>query len=836
ILESVDQPSASTGVGEELLSADTLPARLIVVEAMDRVGLLGKLHSIQKDLIQLKNPDFIQSLRLGTNVEPKCRLAIVVEEEGRTHDLLGQAIKLVSQSEPNHSNADSTDLFYSEKGLSHSGGIGFVFPGSGNHFMGMGRELALFHPDVLEKQEKQTHVIASQWLPDWFWDFNPSRHLDDHPEVLIFGQVTLGTLVTDVLEDYGIRPSAAIGYSLGETAALFSTRAWTERDEMVQRVRESSLFTKDLAGPCLAAKRKWNLDEDQSVEWMVGVVNRNRLEVEKAIEAFSKVYLLIVNSPEECVIGGDRCEVEKLVRNLQAGWVPVPGVPTVHCDVVESVEVKYRELHRLKINVPEGIRFYSGAWGESYDLTSERAVDSITAQALHGLNFQKTILSAYEDGVRFFVEMGPGNSCSRMIRTILKDKDFATRPIVVENQSEVLNLIRLVAHLHVEGFSIDFSSSSLKELTGWASAFQSKTSPVDNQRILVPLGRSEFRRIPLPEPLEPKNERRTKTPSTLNSNPSMAAIEIDGLHSSPPSEFQDSPLIAQMDQTLEAGAAAHQAFLEFCDRMTRLITQSAQIPTGFRLGSQPEGGENQILEEPGAPAEPGHSGLRRRVVPEVLFDREQCMAIAIGSIAKVLGDKFAEVDGYPTRVRLPDEPLMLVDRILSVEGEPCSMKTGRVVTEHDVLPDGWYLDGGRIPTCIAVEAGQADLFLSGFLGIDFQTKGLAVYRLLDADVTFHDSLPGPNSVIHYDIHIDEFFRQGNTWLFRFNFESTVDGKPLLSMEKGCAGFFTEQELDGGKGIVHTELDLREIPGIRQEPWVELVPMVKESYTDSQLNQ
>ena len=69
----------------------------------------------------------------------------------------------------------------------------------------------------------------------------------------------------------------------------------------------------------------------------------------------------------------------------------------------------------------------------------------------------------------------------------------------------------------------------------------------------------------------------------------------------------------------------------------------------------------------------------------------------IGSIAKMLGPEFAEVDSYPTRVRLPDEPLMLVDRILTVEGEPRSMTSGRVVTEHDVTAGRWYLDGGRIP-------------------------------------------------------------------------------------------------------------------------------------------
>src|SRR5205085_8055550 len=133
------------------------------------------------------------------------------------------------------------------------------------------------------------------------------------------------------------------------------------------------------------------------------------------------------------------------------------------------------------------------------------------------------------------------------------------------------------------------------------------------------------------------------------------------------------------------------------------------------------------------------------------------------------------------RVRLPDEPLMLVDRVLTIEGAPRSLTPGRVVTEHDVLTDGWYLDAGRIPPCIAIEAGQADLFLSGYLGIDFRTRGRAVYRLLDAAVTFHRGLPGPGEVIQYSIRIDHFFRQGDTHLFRFGFEGTVNGEPLLTV-------------------------------------------------------
>ena len=150
---------------------------------------------------------------------------------------------------------------------------------------------------------------------------------------------------------------------------------------------------------------------------------------------------------------------------------------------------------------------------------------------------------------------------------------------------------------------------------------------------------------------------------------------------------------------------------------------------------------------------------------------------------------------------------MLVDRILSIEGQPRSLESGRVVTEHVIEPGAWYLDGGRIAPCIAIEAGQADLFLSGYLGVDFETKGLAVYRLLDATVTFHRGLPAAGEVIRYDIRITSFFRQGKTILFRFQFDATVAGEPLLTMRDGCAGFFTPEELAAGKGIVPRALDL-----------------------------
>src|SRR5262249_18760256 len=297
-------------------------------------------------------------------------------------------------------------------------------------------------------------------------------------------------------------------------------------------------------------------------------------------------------------------------------------------------------------------------------------------------------------------------------------------------------------------------------------------------------------------------------------------------------------------------AEAHSAYLRYhaslLDSFARQLAVQGQLlemgalphPPGPPLRFGEGGGEGSVIAQrqtsppKGSVSRPPLSASERGPGGEVAFlPRPQCLQFAIGKIGDVLGPAYSDIDSFPTRVRLPDEPLMLVDRILSVEGEALSLTKGRVVTEHDVHPGAWYLDHGRIPPCLAVESGQADLFLSGYLGLDFKTRGLAVYRLLDAAVTFHRGLPGPGETIRYDIHIDNFFRQDETYLFRFRFVGSVGGEPLLTMTDGCAGFFTAEELGAGKGVVQTALQLRPRAGVEPDDAAFLPPMQEEAYSE-----
>ena len=752
-------------------------------------------------------------------------------------------------------------VFYTPDPLARKGKVAFVFPGSGNCYPGMGREIASAFPQVMERQDRENGYLKKQIMPEHFWHSESLGHLEGDLRTPMVGQTALCTVVSDVLANLGVRPQAVLGYSLGEMAGLFSLRAWKDRDLMLERMEQSRLFTDYLAGQCLAARNCWRLQKKESVDWAMGVVDAAAAKVREALEGKSRVYLLIINTQNDCVIGGDRESVRKLVEELDCAFLPVEGVTTVHCEVVRSVSAQYRAFHLFPTTPPAGIDFYSTGWGKRYELSMERCADAILSQAVDTLDFPAVVESAWQEGARLFIETGPGSSCTRMINTILADRPHCARAVSMQGTPELSSLLRLMANLIAEGVPVNVDSI----FGDGERPAEICTGSPDAQKgsILVKVGSPPFKIPELPglKAIEAKPSLITaKAAEPVRPQPAAVAASSGSARAAAASVMKESmesmissggitvePVMKQFEAMQSAKLKAHEAFLNFTknvtDGMERFLEFQLSLleyarEQGFEeLPAQqtaPRAHEKALSLPPAAPVEEKPENLAHQAGIPRSLNREQCMDFAIRSIAGVLGPAYAEADRYPTRVRLPDEPLMLVDRILSIEGEPLSMTCGKVVTEHDILPGAWYLDCDRIPTCIAVEAGQADLFLSGFLGIDLKTKGLAVYRLLDAEVTFHRSLPGPGEVIHYEIQIERFFTQGTTWLFRFRFDSTVAGEPLLTMRNGCAGFFNDKDLSEGRGIIHSTLDMKPIKGRLPDDWTSLVPMAVEAYSDAQI--
>ena len=863
-----------------------LPLGLLVVDGGSPQELGGKLKELRESS---RSAATVESLavtwfqRYPHRFENRYAVVLTPRTVGEMPELIELASKRVHGSPSASQTEKDKQVYYSETSLGRAGRVAFVFPGSGNAFRGMGQALFSQFQDVLRQHQSENDDLPGQFGAGPFLRHSGIESCDANHKSMIFSQVAIGAAVCDLLAHFKVRPSASIGYSLGESAALFGLRAWAERDEMLRRMQRSTLFGSDLVAPFDAARAAWNVSPTESVPWVSGIVDRSAAEVQSALdrlmqnEADRRLSLLIVNTPSQCVVGGDRGQVERLVRELQAGFVPLASPSTVHCDVLRQVEESYRQLHWMQTTAPVvtfgagtvPIDFYSTAWGVRYELTRQSAAEAIVAQAVHTIDFPRVIEQAYADGVRTFIEIGPGSSCTRMITEILGEKPHLARAALPVTSRPLEAFLELLAALIAERVPVDLSY-----LYGDLPEQKVQETAESVREVVTRVGGLPFQ-IPGPPGgwhFDPAATAASFPAPLANLPVFCAAVYDSGCHepvefSPPPAWPSDFPKTVGLEDDFSQIATclwnqltlmndqrtqAHEAFLRLCGRLERLTAeQLAQLSraevgeTASHSISMPMRGEQHAVTNGEPPfeerenqsaAEADADRFRDSLSdePPTALNRQQCMEFAIGRIGNVLGRRFAEIDRHPTRVRLPDEPLMLVDRILAIEGEPLSMTSGRVVTEHDIHPGAWYLDCGRIPTCIAVESGQADLFLSGWLGIDFQTKGLACYRLLDAVVTFHDALPQAGKTIHYDIRVLHFFRQGETYLFRFEFDATVDGRPLLTMREGCAGFFTQQELAGGKGIVHTALDKRPRPGVRPADWREPVPLAVESYSDQQI--
>ncbi|CAB1057467.1 omega-3 polyunsaturated fatty acid synthase subunit, PfaB / omega-3 polyunsaturated fatty acid synthase subunit, PfaC [Olavius sp. associated proteobacterium Delta 1] len=812
----------------------------------------------------------------GTNPDLELAVSIAAGDFSDLKNWIADAKEAILSDNPRKMGRTG-GIHFSPQPRGGKGKLAFVFPESGNHYLGMGRDIGVQWSQILREMDDSTSQLKTQLLPGCYvpwrvswepgWQTDAYRKIISDPHHMIFGQVVHGGVMANLIKYFGIRPAAVIGYSLGESAGYFAMNVWPERGEMLKRMQDTNLFSTELAGPCNAARQVWRIPAGEGVDWTVAVVNRSADAVRRVLNRFPTTSLLIINTPQECVIGGRRPDVESAIKDLNCEAIFLDGVVTVHCDALKPVADAYRELHVFPTSQPEDIRFYSCALGRAYDITGDKAANSILNQALHGFDFTATVNQAYQDGVRLFLEMGPFSSCTRMIKRILHQKPHLALSACVRGEQDHATIIKVLAALIAERVPVDLAA--LYGHDAYAPSLIEPPEIIAGQQIKVTVGgsmeggneievgsrKAEFGKQKADDRRQNLEVGRRKAEGGIEENTVQGAENGGQL---PGTGSPMSELIESANQIATKTAEAHQKFLELSNELTRSYAETFDLQTKLLQRAIEESEDSMPPLEVNPPdsgvppskfetpePETPHSALRlphsdlptsafRLPTSEPVFSRKACLEFAIGSAAKVLGPEFAAVDTYEARVRLPDEPLMLVDRILSIDGEKGALGSGSIVTEHDVLPGAWYLDGGHAPVCISVEAGQADLFLCAYLGIDLKVQGRRTYRLLDATVKFHRELPVPGETIRYEIEIEKFLRQGDTYLFLFHFNGYIGQAPLITMTNGCAGFFTEEEVENSGGIILTEEDRQLRAGIKPANWQNLVQLGPAGYDDTSI--
>ncbi len=702
--------------------------------------------------------------------------------------------------------------------------------------------------------------------------------IDDVPAMLGSG-IYFAWFFTHIMrKQFGLQPDAALGYSLGESTMMYALDVWSVQNHNHTRLQNSPLFRDRLVGPKNVVREHWGMlplsigqSETHSM-WAVFIVKTAAEKIKAALHNEDRVYLTLINTPHEAVIAGDPAACQRVITALGCDYIQAPFNDTIlHCEPMLSEYDEFVKLNTWPVQTQSDIDFYFAARETvATNLSTETIAHDIAAGACRQLDFPQLVERVYNDGVRIFIELGIRNTCTRWIDETLANEPHLAVSIDRRSKDDRTNLINLLAQLASHQVAVDLSplyaspeiaekqpKSLIKQVT--------LGGPRIVETILSELSSLTFGRSlidPLIEGVSPPKGEEKYVDSPLwevrwgNSASSQnGATQEEKIFTRPRITMTPKTnIVANIIEQLEYFSVAfnqaetyarqltqaHQTFLRTRQKSLGQLAQLAQLQmeTAAQMLQRQPATEIKSLQTnlvvspqedrktsqsvPSAPpsrfeSEAGGEGLKEIHPPKpVIWDEADLLEFAEGNISNVFGPEYAIIDTYARRVRLPMPPYLLVSRVTALTATPHQYEPCFIQTEYDIPADAWYAVAEQVPTAVAIESGQCDLLLISYLGIDFENKGHLIYRLLDCTLTFLDDLPKVGQTLRYDISINSFARSGDNLLFFFSYDCYVGDKMVLKMRGGCAGFFSDEDLAKGKGIIVSDKELAEQAQIQKQ--------------------
>jgi [acyl-carrier-protein] S-malonyltransferase len=282
--------------------------------------------------------------------------------------------------------------------------VAFCFPGQGSLEEGMGREIALAVPEAMEVYRVGSEASGLDLRKLCF-----DSPLDElvKTEVQQPALVATSLAVLAALNARGIAPDYVVGHSVGEFAAIAAANS-IDTAEAISLVRERGLAMAEAAR--------------ESDGTMAAILGLDDEVVEELCSEIEGVWPANYNCPGQIVVSGEESAVEKLIHKATAlgarRAVKLKVSGAFHSPLVEKAgEMLKPAVERVRFADPVA-PFMSTVTAKIEP--AQRMAGLLVSQVTAPVKFTQAAQGLVKEGVKTFVEVGPGNVLSGLLKRIDK--------------------------------------------------------------------------------------------------------------------------------------------------------------------------------------------------------------------------------------------------------------------------------------------------------------------------------------------------------------------------------------------------------------------------------